>query len=110
MNSPESCSPAVSVSPYSRAFSTERLQLAIYLHASQQLPFLRCEAGENGKIIFVFDDPDANGSQAELQFDRGAEVSASDIFASQKYLRRKMSEATENRRNEKSYVPKQSSQ
>lgn len=80
-------------------FSTERLQLAIYLHASQQLPFLRCEAGENGKIRFVFDDPDANGSQAELQFDRGAEVSASDLFASQKYLRRKMSEATENQRN-----------
>jgi hypothetical protein len=79
-------------------FSTERLQLAIYLHASQRLPFQRCEAGQNNKIRFVFEDSDSSGPQAELEFDRGAEVAASDLFASQKYLRRKMSEALENRK------------
>ena len=76
------------------AFSTERLQLAIYLHAAQRLPFLRCEAGQNNKIRFVFGDADSSGPHAELEFDRGAEVKASDLFASQKYLRRKMSEET----------------
>ena len=75
-----------------KTFSTERLQLAIYLHASQRLLFLSCDAGQNGKIRFVFDDPDDLGPQVELDFDRGAEVAASDLFASQKYLRRKMSE------------------
>jgi hypothetical protein len=81
-------------------FLTERLQLAIYLHASQRLSFLRCEAGQNNKIRFVFEDPESFGSQVELEFDRGAEVAASGLFASQKYLRRKMSEEI-NRRNGK---------
>jgi hypothetical protein len=84
-----------------KTFSTERLQLAIYLHASERLPFLRCEAKESGKIRFVFDDLGNVGSQIELEFDRGAEVAASDLFASQKYLRRKMTEALNNRRIEK---------
>jgi hypothetical protein len=73
-------------------FSTERLQLAIYLHASQRLPFLRCEAQSSGKVRFVFDDPDNAGPQAELEFDRGAAIAASSLFASQKFLRRKMTE------------------
>lgn len=82
------------MTPYDRLiFSTERLQLAIYLHASERLPFLGCEAQPNGKIRFVFEDASNGGPQAELEFDRGAEVAASGLFASQKYLRRKMSEA-----------------
>jgi hypothetical protein len=87
-------------------FSTERLQLAIYLHAAQRIPFLYCRAGQNGKVSFVFEDLDSSGSQAELEFDRGAEVAASDLFASQKYLRRAMSAAT-NRRIEKHYADTQ---
>lgn len=82
-------------------FSTERLQLAVYLHASGKLVFLRCEPATNNKIRFVFEDPESSGPQVELEFDRGAEVAASDLFASQKYLRRKMSEEI-NRRNGKS--------
>jgi hypothetical protein len=84
-------------------FSTERLQLAIYLHASQRLPFLRCEAQENGKIRFIFEDRSHCGSDAELEFDRGAKVAATDLFASQKFLRRKMSEEINNRRIEESH-------
>ena len=74
-------------------FFTERLQLAIYLHASERLPFLRCDSQASGKIRFVFDDSGGTGSQIELEFDRGAAIAASDLFASQKFLRRKMSEA-----------------
>jgi len=85
------------------AFSTERLQLAIYLHASQKLAFLGCAAGGNGKISFVFEDPDSSGPQAELEFDRGAEVAASGLFASQKYLRRKMSEEIDRRNGKTKY-------
>lgn len=92
-----------------KTFSTERLQLAIYLHARQRLPFLACEAQENGKIRFLFEDPGGVGPEAELEFDRGAEVAASDLFASQKYLRRRMSEALENRKIE-NYARNKSSQ
>jgi hypothetical protein len=84
-----------------RVFSTERLPLAIYLHAAEQFPFLRCEANEAEKVRFLFEDPSDAGSQAELEFDRGAEVPATALFASQKYLRRKMSGAIYNRRIEK---------
>lgn len=78
------------------------MQLAIYLHASGRLPFLRCEAQPSGKARFAFEDREQNGSEAELEFDRGAQVAASDLFASQKFLRRKMSEVLNNRRIEKS--------
>lgn len=80
------------------AFSTERLQLAIYLHATRRLAFWGCEASENGKIRFLFEDAIDVGPEVELEFDRGAKVAATDLFASQKFLRRRMSEALNNRR------------
>jgi hypothetical protein len=79
-------------------FSTERLQLAIYLHASNKLPFTGCETTGNGKVRFLFHDPSVIGPQVELDFDRGALISATALFASQKYIRRAMSAAIENRR------------
>lgn len=88
-------------------FCTERLQLAIYLHASQKLAFLGCSPSKNGKISFVFEDPKFCGSQAELEFDRGAKVGASDLFASQKYLRRAMSMANNRRLEEPDHERKQ---
>jgi hypothetical protein len=89
---------STSLPPDQPTFSTERLPLAIYLHASQRLLFLRCDVGDSGKIRFVFEDSSDSGPQYELEFDRGAEVAASDLFASQKYLRRKMSEILNKRR------------
>lgn len=80
-------------------FSTERLQLAIYLHASDRLDFSHCESAGNGRVRFVFKDTEVVGCTLELDFDRGAMVPATAIFASQKYLRRKMSEAINNRNN-----------
>lgn len=84
-------------------FLTERLPLAIFLHATERLPFLRCDlSAHTGKIVFVFFDQDSQGPQVELEFDRGAEAPATAIFASQKFLRRTMTEtlnkrSTENR-------------
>lgn len=79
----------------SHEFITERLQLAIYLHATNGLPFSRCRTSGGGKVQFVFCDPDQLGCELELAFDRGAYTRAIDIFASQKFIRRKMSEAIE---------------
>ena len=74
-------------------FETERLQLAIFLHATGGLRFLGCEASGNAKVRFVFDDPQQTGAQVELEFDRGAPVAATALFASQKFLRRQMTDA-----------------
>jgi hypothetical protein len=80
-------------------FRTERLPLAIAIHASGRLPFIRCERVSPDHVEFVFVDPDTKASDIELEFDSGRlMVAASEIFASQKYLRRRMSEALENRR------------
>ena len=78
-------------------FTTERLPLAVFLHATDRLRFMECKpASHRGKVMFVFADPHFIGSQAELEFDRGAVVPATALFASQRFLRRRMSEALNN--------------
>ncbi len=79
-------------------FFTERLQLAIYLHATEQLSFLRCEPCDTGRLRFVFADAAGIGPELELGFDRGATVNASSLFGSQKFLRRQMSAVMEQRK------------
>ena len=74
-----------------KTFKTERLPLAIYLHASQSLKLIGYSRTKPFKVQVVFDDPDNMGSACELDFEMGKEVSAAAIFASQKYLRRMMS-------------------
>lgn len=74
-------------------FITARLQLAIYLHAAGRLRFLRCERVGNTEVRFVFEDAQGQGDQIEYEYDRGATISAVAIFASQKFMRRKMSAA-----------------
>ena len=76
----------------SRTFSTERLHLAIYLHASGQLPFLGCLPSGNGRVRFAFSDSHRIADQLELAFEQGASVPATALFASQKFLRRKADE------------------
>jgi hypothetical protein len=83
-------------------FATERLPLAIFLHAARRLLFAGCQATDgDGRVRFLFQDPNHEAAQAELTFDQGATVAATALFASQKFLRRKMSEAIENRNNGK---------
>jgi hypothetical protein len=89
----------------SETYRTERLPLAIAIHASGRIAFLRCERIGPEHVEFVFDDPESKGTEVELEFDSGKlTVIASEIFASQKYLRRRMSEALENRRTRNGYT------
>ena len=88
----------------STEFATRRLQLAIYLHASGQLPFVRTEPSGDRKLRFVFRDDRHAGPQLELDFDRGANVSARNIFSSQTFLRRQMSDAENLNTGESTYV------
>ena len=85
----------------SSEFSTKILQVAIYVHASETLPYLRTEPDPalRGKVNFVFDDPDGRGQQLQLEYNRGAAVSARDLFASQTFLRQQMSTAIEYSKN-----------
>jgi hypothetical protein len=84
-------------------FATERLQLAIYVHATGGLRFLGCERIGSAKLRFAFDDPQHIGAQVELEFDRGAPVAATSLFASQKFLRRQMTDAQNRRIGEKEH-------
>jgi hypothetical protein len=85
----------------SSEFSTKILQLAIYLHASEALPYLRTEPDPalHGKVNFIFADPDGRGPQLQLEYNRGAEVPARNLFASQTFLRQQMSTAIEYSKN-----------
>ena len=82
-------------------FSTKSLQLAIFLHASEALPFLRTERDRDstGKVNFIFLDDDGRGPQLQLEYNRGAVVAARNLFASQTFLRQQMSGITENLKN-----------
>jgi len=80
-------------------FSTKSLQLAIFLHASDLLPYLRTEPNGDGKVNFVFRDDKGQGQEFQLEFSRGAVVSARNLFASQTFLRQQMSGITENPKN-----------
>jgi hypothetical protein len=73
-------------------FATERLPLATYLHASGALRFSHVQPTQNSKVAFIFDDPQQIGYEAELEFDNGALVPATALFAGQRFLRRKMTE------------------
>jgi len=81
-------------------FMTERLPLAIYLHASGKLEFSHCASASPDKVRFVFHDPRQIANDLELEFERGAQVPATAIFASQKFLRRKLSEALNRKKGE----------
>lgn len=84
-------------------FTTERLPLAVYLHASHRLR-LSCTELVGDKVQFVFEDPECVGDEAELDFENGECVSAKSLFASQTYLRRRMSEVL-NRKDEYNRKP-----
>jgi hypothetical protein len=79
-------------------FGTQRLPLAIFLHAAHRLIFARCARAGSDKVLFLFEDPAGEGPLAELEFEQGATVMATALFASQRFLRRKMSEALNDKR------------
>jgi hypothetical protein len=76
-------------------FKTERLQVAVFLHATQLLKLKGLQTSRPGKAFFVFADPDRRADEHELNFNRGAHVAATSLFASQTYLRRLLTQQTE---------------
>ena len=73
-------------------FRTGKLPLAVFLHATHRLKFLGCEPAQVGRITFVFEDPEGNGAGEQLDFELGALVPASALFASQTFLRKAMTQ------------------
>jgi hypothetical protein len=54
----------------SAVFSTEDLPFAAYLHASRKLRFLTCQVNSTDRVAFVFADPNQEGNQLHVNFDR----------------------------------------
>jgi hypothetical protein len=74
-------------------FITKWMQFAIYLHAADGLPYSRTEIDSSGRSWFVFSDKDRLARHLELEFNAGALVPATALFASQTFIRREMSDA-----------------
>ena len=74
-------------------FSTRRFQLAIFIHASSKLEFLGCQPVGGGEVLFVFDDANDEADALQLAFESREKVSAIALFASQRFLRRKIAAA-----------------
>jgi hypothetical protein len=68
-------------------FTTERIPVAVYLHASKLLNFVRCERTADNRVRFVFDDPEHQGDCLEHEFDEGVMIEAKSIAPAQKFLR-----------------------
>ena len=74
-----------------KTFRTDRLNLAVYLHASKRLTLTRLDEVQPGKIEFTFNDPEERGAEHAFAFEDGAPCRAISLFASQVQLRRQMS-------------------
>lgn len=58
-------------------FRTEDLPLAAYVYTTRKLQFLRCEPVlGNGRVAFVFADPNGEGEQLHIAFESGEECAA----------------------------------
>ena len=68
-------------------FRTTQLSLAIYLHASRSLEFVKVEEMSPNRYAFLFGDDDGQGPRHQMEMESGKLVSAAAIFASQKYMR-----------------------
>ncbi len=74
-----------------KGFRTQDLPFSAFLHATRKLRFLGCEAvNGQGKIAFLFDDPNGEGERLQIEFESGAECSAAIFYDSVRHLRRVM--------------------
>jgi hypothetical protein len=81
-------------------YRTDSLPFACYLHSTGKLRFLRCESVDgNGRMVFVFGDPERQGEALHIQFESGAEAPAAAYFDSIRHLRRIMDRSREYRSN-----------
>lgn len=77
----------------SHVFRTGRLPVAMFIHASNRLRFLRVEPIGDARMEFVFDDPECQGPELEYEFEQGAKLAANIMYAALKFLRSKMTAA-----------------
>jgi hypothetical protein len=52
----------------SQTFTTSNLGLAAFIVASRSLKLARIDASETGNSVFVFADPDGQGSALDIEF------------------------------------------
>ena len=74
-------------------YTTKKLHFAIYLVGTGLLELDSIRKVGPSDCMFDFKDPKHAGELLDLAFDKGAKVAARDLFAAQKFVRRKMSEA-----------------
>ena len=74
-----------------KTYRTEDLPFAAFLHSTRRLRFLCCERGNgDGRVAFVFDDPNGKGESLQIEFESGAECPAVSFYDSVRHLRRVM--------------------
>ena len=74
-------------------YTTKKLHFAIYLVGTGLLELDSIRKVGPTDCVFDFKDPDHQALQLDMDFDKGATVSARDLFAAQKFVRRRMTEA-----------------
>ncbi len=80
-----------------KTYRTQDLPFAAFLHATHRLRFLGCESvNGNGRIAFVFHDPDGEGDRLQIEFESGAECPAAAFYDSVRHLRRVMTRVQNN--------------
>lgn len=80
-----------------KTYHTKDLPFASFLHATRGLRFLRCEpVNGNGRVAFVFDDPEGEGEQLHIEFESAAEVPSAAFHDSVRHLRRVMKRVQNN--------------
>lgn len=73
------------------SFQTEDLPFAAYLCATRKLAFIGCESlNGNGRVAFLFADPEGEGERLHIAFESGAECAAVAFYDSVRHLRRVM--------------------
>jgi hypothetical protein len=74
-----------------RTYQTDSLPFAAFLHSTRKLRFLGCEsASGNGRVAFLFDDPERLGERLQVAFESGSECPAAAFYDSVRHLRRVM--------------------
>jgi hypothetical protein len=76
--------------PDTNIFKTDRLNTAVYLHASKLLPYVGIRRVNHFKVEFVFEDADHKAAEIEMNFESGASLPLTSVLASLHFLRKAM--------------------
>jgi hypothetical protein len=73
-----------------KQFLTQDLGFACFLYAAHKLKFVGCKDAANGKVNFMFNDPNGDGENHRMEFEAGAEVPAVTFMDTIRHMRRVM--------------------